>query len=243
MSNEENNKAQNNTDPSGQQPEEKVYHINPEAFEPKSDMFAKKEEPPQDPETPEVAEAPQPQEGTAENLSSDDQIAQLQQELLDNRDRTMRALAEAENTRRRAIKDREDAGKFAIAKFARSLLDFSDNFERALDAIPNDIKSADPRVVNVVEGIEAMQRELLDVFDKNGIKKIEPLDEKFDANFHEVMFEAPVPGKEVGIIIQVVEPGYVLNDRLLRAAKVGIAKAGSDEPSPTDPGTNIDESA
>jgi len=180
-----------------------------------------------------------------ENLppTPEEQIAQLQQELLDNRDRTMRALAEAENTRKRALKDRDDAGKYAIAKFARSLLDFSDNFERAIESLPDDIKAVEPRVSQVVEGIEAMQRELIGVFDKNGIRKIEPLDEKFDANFHEVMFEAPVPGKEAGIIIQVIEPGYVLNDRLLRAAKVGIAKAGGDTPSPTDPGVNLDESA
>lgn len=180
-----------------------------------------------------------------ENLppTAEEQIAALQQELLDNRDRTMRALAEAENTRKRAMKDRDDAGKYAIAKFARSLLDFSDNFERALAAIPEDIKSVDPRVTNVVEGIEAMQRELNDVFDKNGIQKIEPLDEPFDANFHEVMFEAPVAGKAAGIIIQVIEPGYILNDRLLRAAKVGIAKAGAEHKSSTDPGVNLDESA
>jgi len=180
-----------------------------------------------------------------ENLppTPEEQIAQLQQELLDNRERTMRALAEAENTRKRALKDRDDAGKYAIAKFARSLLDFSDNFERALAAIPDDIKSVDPRVTNVVEGIEVMQRELQDVFDKNGIQKIEPLDEKFDANFHEVMFEAPVPGKAAGTIMQVIEPGYILNDRLLRAAKVGIVKAGAEQPSPTDPGVNLDESA
>ncbi len=180
-----------------------------------------------------------------ENLppTAEEQIAALQQELLDNRDRTMRALAEAENTRKRAMKDRDDAGKYAIAKFARSLLDFSDNFERALAAIPEDIKSVDPRVTNVVEGIEAMQRELNDVFDKNGIQKIEPLDEPFDANFHEVMFEAPVAGKAAGIIIQVIEPGYILNDRLLRAAKVGIAKADGNSPSPNHPGNKIDESA
>lgn len=195
-----------------------------------------------DPEEPALEEA---LKAAKENLppSANEQIAQLQQELLDNRDRTMRALAEAENTRKRAIKDRDDAGKYAIAKFARSLLDFSDNFERALEALPDDIKAVEPRVANVVDGIEAMHRELNDVFTKNGIKKIEPLDEPFDANFHEVMFETPIPGKAAGIIIQVIEPGYVLNDRLLRAAKVGIAKAGGDAPSPTDPGATIDESA
>ncbi|MEM8833092.1 MAG: nucleotide exchange factor GrpE [Pseudomonadota bacterium] len=176
-------------------------------------------------------------------LSADDHIAKLEQELIDNRERTMRALADAENTRKRAMKDREDAGKFAIARFAKDLLDFSDNFGRALSAIPEDIKETDERIKSVVDGIEAMEAELMAVFERNGVTKITPLDEKFDANYHEVMFEAPMPGKEAGVIIQVVEPGYVLNDRLLRAAKVGIAKADEGAPPTTDPGANIDESA
>lgn len=176
-------------------------------------------------------------------FTPEDHIARLEKELADNRDRTMRALADAENTRKRAMKDREDAGKYAIARFAKDLLDFSDNFGRAISAIPQEMKEADDRVKNVVEGIEAMQNELLSVFDRNGVTKISPLDEKFDANYHEVMFETPMPGKEAGTIIQVIEPGYVLNDRLLRAAKVGIAKAEDGAPPTTDPGANIDEQA
>jgi len=225
MNNEENNNAENadqNPQASQNNDAENIVNLDPEEHDLEAALKAAEENLPP---------------------SLEEQIATLQQELLESRERTMRALADAENTRKRAVKDRDDAGKFAIAKFARSLLDFSDNFERAIDAIPDDIKSVDPRVTNVVEGIEAMQRELEDVFSKNSIQKIEPLDEVFDANFHEVMFEAPVPGKAAGIIIQVIEPGYVLNERLLRAAKVGIAKAGADTPSPTDPGSNIDESA
>ena len=87
-----------------------------------------------------------------------------------------------------------------------------------------------------------METEILSVFSRHGVKKIEPLDEAFDANFHEVMFEAPMPGKSAGTIIQVIEPGYVLNDRLLRAAKVGIAK-GEEGQSAQDPGIEIDEEA
>ncbi len=157
-------------------------------------------------------------------------IENLEKELVEARERTMRALADAENTRKRAQKDREDAGKYAIAGFARDLLDFSDNFKRALDAMPEDTPEA------VRGGLDAMEREMLSTFDRHGIKKIEPLDEPFDANFHEVMFEAPMEGKDAGTIIQVIDAGYVLNDRLLRAAKVGIAKA---DPS-ADPGTKID---
>ncbi len=167
----------------------------------------------------------------AVNLAPDQIIATLEAELAETKDRTMRALADAENTRKRAIRDRDDAGKYAIANFARDLLDFSDNFKRALDSMPEDTAPA------VKDGLSAMDRELQNVFDRHGIQKIEPLDEPFDANFHEVLFESPVPGKAKGTIIQVIEPGYVIKDRLLRAAKVGIAKA--EEPQ-TDPGAKID---
>lgn len=167
-------------------------------------------------------------------LTPEAQIIALQAELAETKDRTMRALADAENTRKRAIKDREDAGKFAIANFARDLLDFSANFSRALNALPEDTPSA------VAEGLNAMDKELLSTFDRHGIQKIEPMDEMFDPNFHEVMFETPMPGKQGGQIIQVIEPGYVIKDRLLRAAKVGIAKAAPNEDGPTDPGAKVD---
>lgn len=166
-----------------------------------------------------------------QELSPEDQITKLQEELIEARDRTMRALADAENTRRRALKDRDDAGKYAVSNFARDLLDFSDNFKRALESMPEDTPPA------VGEGLNAMRTELLNTFERHGIRKIEPLDEMFDANFHEVMFEAPSPDKQAGTIIQVIEAGYVLNDRLLRAAKVGIAKAGAEN---TDPGAKVD---
>lgn len=153
-------------------------------------------------------------------------IAALESELADAKDKMMRALAEAENARRRAVKDRDDAGKYAVTSFARDLLDFSDNFHRALAAIPSDLHT-DERIAVIITGLEAMDSNLLKTFEKHGIKKIEPLDEPFNPNFHEVMFEAPVPGKPGGIVIQVVEAGYVIADRLLRAAKVGISKADS----------------
>lgn len=174
-------------------------------------------------------------ESLAENLGKADgepdsqaaRIAELEAELANSRDQTLRALAELENTRKRAQKDREEAGAYAISKFARDLLNVSDNLRRALEAVPVDLKDVDPRIPGLLTGVEATERELLAVFDRNGIRKIEPLDEKFDPNFHEVMFEAPVPGKAAGVVIQVVEAGYILKDRLLRAAKVGVSKAGA----------------
>ena len=152
-------------------------------------------------------------------------IKQLEAEVLGAKDKMMRALADAENTRRRSIKDREDVAKYAVSSFAKDLLDFSDNFHRALAAIPPEMHE-DPRIASIIDGLEAMDTNLLKSFEKHGIKKIEPIGEPFNPNFHEVMFEAPTPGQPAGLVIQVIEAGYVLNDRLLRAAKVGISKGG-----------------
>ncbi len=164
---------------------------------------------------------------SAEGLNTADihaaRITALEAEVADAKDKMMRALAEAENARRRAVKDREDAGKYAVTSFARDLLDFSDNFHRALAAIPGDLHT-DERIAGIITGLEAMDANLLKTFEKHGIKKIDPLDEPFNPNFHEVMFEAPVPGKPAGVVIQVIESGYVIADRLLRAAKVGVSK-------------------
>ena len=142
-------------------------------------------------------------------------------------------MAETENTRKRALKEREDATKFAVTSFARDMLEIADNFRRALDAIPEEARNGDdPLIKNLMAGIEATERALLKNFEKHGIRKIEPMGEPFDPHFHEVMFEASVPGKNPGTIIQLVEPGYVLHDRLLRPARVGVAKGdpGNDGP-------------
>lgn len=153
-------------------------------------------------------------------------IAALEAQLADAKDKMIRALADAENTRRRAVKDREDAGKYAVTSFAKDLLDFSDNFHRAIAAIPAELHE-DERISSIITGLESMDSQLLKTFDRHGIRKIEPMDEPFNPNFHEVMFEAPIPGKPGGIVIQVVEAGYLIADRLLRAAKVGISKGDS----------------
>lgn len=169
---------------------------------------------------------PQEQDQSAPEDFAAARIKVLEAEMAEMKDRAMRALADAENTKRRALKDRDDAAKYAVSSFAKDLLDFSDNFNRALSAIPAEMHE-DERVSSIITGLEAMDAQLLKTFDKHGIKKIEPLDEPFNPNFHEVMFEAPVPGKPGGLVIQVVEAGYILNDRLLRAAKVGVSKSDS----------------
>lgn len=160
-----------------------------------------------------------------DETQSDDVRLEIMQEELDKaKDQMMRALAEAENARKRAAKERQDATKFAIAGFARDMLDVADNLRRALDAVPADLPESDERVKNLMGGIEATERVMLASFEKNGIKKVEPLDQPFDPNFHEVMFETPGTGKPAGTVIQVIESGYILNERILRPARVGVAK-------------------
>lgn len=145
-------------------------------------------------------------------------IQALQAELEQTKDQALRATAEAQNTRRRAQKDKEDASKFGVTKMARDLLSVADNLRRALDAMP---EGAD---ANMIKGIEATERELLGAFERNGIQKLEPLHLPFDPNQHEVMFETPSEGHPAGTVTQIMEPGYALNGRILRPARVGVAK-------------------
>lgn len=140
------------------------------------------------------------------------------------KDQLMRALAEAENVRRRAQKEREDTAKFAVSNFAKEMLNVADNFSRALGATPKD--SQDPGLKNLLIGIEATERQLLAALERFGIKKIEPMGKPFDPNFHQVMAEIEDPHHPAGTIVQIFQPGYMIHDRLLREAMVGVAKAG-----------------
>lgn len=160
-------------------------------------------------------------------------IEEMEKSLAQGHEQMLRLVAEMDNLRKRFVREREDAAKYSISGFARDLLDVSDTFRRALQSIPEETR-ADEKIRPLVEGIEATERVLLNVFEKNGIKKLEPLDEPFNPNFHEVMFEAPVPDKAAGQIIQLVEAGYMLHDRLLRPARVGVAKGGASAPHAVD---------
>ncbi len=147
----------------------------------------------------------------------------LQAELAETKDKMLRALADADNARKRAERSQIDTSKFAVAGFARDLLDVADNLRRAIDAVPQD-KRGDEILSNLLQGIEATERVMLSTFEKNGIRKIAPTAGVFDPNHHEAMFEAEVPGKKHGEIIQLIEPGYMIHERLLRPARVGVAK-------------------
>ncbi len=150
-----------------------------------------------------------------------DEIEALRAERDDFRDKFMRALADAENTRKRADRDRREAEDYGGSKLARDLLPVYDNMRRALDAA----KEGEQEVPEaLLEGIQLTMRELLNVFKKHGIEPISPeVGDKFDPQMHQAMFEAPVPGTKAGDIIQVAAEGFMLHDRLLRPAQVGVS--------------------
>lgn len=149
------------------------------------------------------------------------ELDELKAERDEYKERWMRALAEAENSRKRGDKARRDAEMYGGSRLARDMLPVYDNMKRAMEAITDEQKQAAPAVI---EGIELTMRELLNVFKKHGLEVIVPeVGDKFDPNQHEAMFEAPVPGTKAGEIIQVSTEGFMLHDRLLRPAQVGVS--------------------
>lgn len=154
------------------------------------------------------------------------QITVLNKSIAETNDKMLRALAEVENIRRRSERERQDTAKFSVGSFARDLLNVADNLRRALNAIPPEDREKSEHLKTIFTGVEATERELLRVFESNGIRKVEPLNQKFDPNLHEVLFEVETADQPAGIVVQVVEPGYMIHDRLLRPARVGVAKGG-----------------
>jgi molecular chaperone GrpE len=153
-----------------------------------------------------------------------DRIAALEAETAKLKDQALRAMAETENIRRRSEREREDTAKFAISSFAKSLLDAADNMRRAIDAVPAEAVEQDQALATLMDGVAATERQLLAAFERNGVTRIEPVGEVFDPNFHQAMFELPGSGKPAGTIVQVIQPGYVLQGRLLRPAMVSVAR-------------------
>jgi len=161
---------------------------------------------------------------TPDPAPSDNETAALRAEIDDLKNRLLRAVAETENLRRRAEREREETAKFAVTRFARDLLPVADNLRRALDSVPEGA-AENEALANFIAGVEMTERELLQVFEKHGIKAIHPLGEKFDHNLHQAMFETETDDHPPGAITQVMQIGYVLKERLLRPAMVGVAKA------------------
>ncbi len=192
-------------------------------------------------------------------VSTEAQIARLEAEAATLKDQLLRALAETENVRRRAERERSDAMKYAAAPMLRDLLAVADNLSRAIESVPEDAGAGDQRVETLLAGVKLTERELNSVFERHHVVKLDPIGERLDPHRHEAMFEVPDESQPSGTIVQVVQPGYLLHDRLLRPARVGVAKggpakapeapqeakaegAGEQSPEPTEPGSRIDTS-
>ncbi len=159
--------------------------------------------------------------------ASGDDVAALKQENADLKDRVLRALAEAENIRRRAEREVSEAKLYGAANFAREMLTFADNLRRAIESVPQDVRSdLTPSLSALLEGVELTEKDFLSRLGRFGVKPIEALGARFDPNQHEALFEIPDETKIAGTVAQVVEQGYLINDRVLRPAKVGVARGG-----------------
>ena len=154
-------------------------------------------------------------------------IGELQAENEGLKDKMLRTAAEMENLRRRTQKDVADARAYSTSNFARDMLGVGDNLRRAIDAVPEEAKAeAGSGLMALIEGVEMTEREMLNALEKNGVKKLDPTNEKFDPHFHQAMFEVPNPEVPNNTVIEVVQVGYTIGDRVLRPAMVGVAKGG-----------------
>ena len=159
--------------------------------------------------------------------ASAEAIAKLQQEHAEFKDRLLRTLAEMENLRRRTEREVADARVYGISSFARDVLGVADNIRRAVEATGDDWRQqADPTGHALLDGVELTERDLLKALEKHGVKRLEPQGQKFDPNFHQAMFEVPDSSVPAGTVVQVLQAGYTIGDRILRPALVGVAKGG-----------------
>ncbi len=192
-------------------------------------------------------------EETGADETPADPMDLLREENKELQDKILRLAAEMENLRRRTEREKQDMAKFAITNFARDILTIDDNLNRALSSVPEAAIEEDPALKALVEGVDMTGRELVNVFERYGITRVDPKGEIFDPNCHQAMFEAPNPEVPHGTIIEVVATGYMIEGRVLRPAMVGLAKGGEKPQKPSDeaaaakpdktaePGENLDK--
>jgi molecular chaperone GrpE len=169
-----------------------------------------------------------------------EELFRLQDEVAKLKDQLLRALAETENTRNRARREREDLQKYAAAPLAKDLLAVADNLRRAIENVPGELVEGDERVRNLVTGIEMTEKTLLAALAKHHVTPIDPAGEKLDPHRHEAMFEIPDESQPNGTVVQVFEIGYALHDRLLRPARVAVAKGGGKAPPAGEAGSDAE---
>lgn len=171
-------------------------------------------------------------------------IAALQAEGAEFKDKWLRAHAEMENIRKRAEKDKEDTAKYAISRLARDLVGVGDNFQRAIEAVPAGAADEDPALKSFIDGVTIIERELLNALERHGIRRMQPLNEPFNPHLHQAVMEIPRSNVASGTVVQVFQPGYMIEERVLRPAMVGVAKGGPKLPTvPEDgaPGSEVGE--
>jgi molecular chaperone GrpE len=170
------------------------------------------------------AEAPA---SPATDSAEPDAVAQLEAEKLDLRDKLLRTLAEMENLRRRTEREIADARTYGVTGFARDMLTVADNLRRALESVPSEAREGAAEALKaLIEGVELTERDLLKTLERHGVRKIEPEGQRFDPNLHQAMFEVPNPDVPNGTVVQVVQSGFTIGERVLRPALVGVAKGG-----------------
>jgi molecular chaperone GrpE len=164
--------------------------------------------------------------------SPEEQLAALRAETADLKDRLLRAHAEVENMRKRTEREKEEIAKYAVTRLARDVVTVGDNFQRAIDAVPADAAEQDPALKSFLEGVTMTERELLNALERHGIRRIQPMNEPFNPHLHQAVMEMPRPDVPAGTIVQIFQPGFTIEDRVLRPAMVAVAKGGP-KPTPT----------
>jgi molecular chaperone GrpE len=168
-------------------------------------------------------DAAAPQEAVESAQAQPDPVAVA----IELRDRLLRSLAEMENLRKRTDREIADSRLYSVSSFARDVLVAADNMRRALDAVAPELRaSAEPGLKAFIEGVELTERELVKALEKNGVRQFTPQGEKFDPNLHQAMFEVPDATVPAGSVVQVMQPGYMIGERVLRPAMVGVSKGG-----------------
>ena len=197
--------------------------------------------------------APEEIEPAAAVEAEPDPLELMRAEISDLKDKLLRAMAETENLRRRGDREKADLRKYATAEFARDMLGVADNLQRALAAVPEGARQDNPALAQLLEGVEMTEREFRGHLEKHGIREVHPLGEKLDPNLHQAMVQLDHPEAPVGTVVEVMQIGYTIHDRLLRAAMVGVSKgppAGvetgdspAEEPPAEDGGQAVDTKA
>ena len=188
--------------------------------------------------------APQSENPTATSAADPKPSTALEREHAEMKDRLLRTLAEMENLRKRTEREVSDARTYGISAFARDILNVADNMHRALQALEETRATADSGLKTLLDGVELTERELMNALEKHGVTKIDPLGQKFDPNRHQAMYEVEEPSVSSGSVVQVVQAGYLIGDRVLRPAMVAVSKGGPKAPpAPAEPPANDNSGA